>query len=230
MSSAKKYLIFFGPPASGKGTQADKLGEKLNLPVISPGELLRHERDLRTKIGEQAGKLINKGRLVPDKIIEEIIDKRLAKKDVKRGFVLDGYPRTISQLKFLNQRFNKIASEKNLILAVYINVSAKEAKKRIGGRRVCDCGASYHTIYNPPKKQGICDLCGAKLYKRKDDSAEIIKIRINRFNKNIKPILNYYKNNNNLININGEQSIEEVEKEVFEKLKDKTKKFLNYKL
>ena len=218
MRYSRKFLIFFGPPASGKGTQADKLGEKLNLPVISPGELLRHERDLKTKIGEKAGIIINKGGMVPDKIIEQIIDKRLAKKDVKQGFLLDGYPRAISQLKFLNNRFKNIASENDVILAIYIHVSAKEVKKRIAGRRVCDCGASYHTIYNPSKKQGICDLCGEKLYKRKDDSAEIIKIRINRFNKNIKPILNYYKKNNILININGEQGIGEVEREIWKSI------------
>ena len=214
MRYARTFLIFFGPPASGKGTQADKLGEKLNLPVISPGELLRHEKDCGTKIGEQAGKIIDKGRMVPDKIIEEIIDKRLAKKDARRGFILDGYPRTIGQLKFLNKRFKNIASAKDAVLAIYIKISAKEAKRRIGGRRVCDCGASYHTIYNPPKKRGVCDLCGAKLYKRKDDSAEIIKIRLNRFKENIKPILDYYKKNNILININGEQSIKDVEREI----------------
>ncbi|MBU4375802.1 nucleoside monophosphate kinase [Patescibacteria group bacterium] len=219
--SQKIFLIFFGPPASGKGTQADKLGEKLNLPVISPGELLRHERDRGTEIGKQAGPILNRGGLASGEIIEKIINKRLAKKDAKHGFLLDGYPRAISQLKFLNNRFKKIASDNDIILAVYIHVSAKEVKRRIAGRRVCDCGASYHAIYNPPKKQGICDLCGAKLYKRKDDSAEIIKIRINRFNKSIKPILKHYKKNNILININGEQSIGEVEKDIFNKLKDK---------
>ena len=215
----KTFLIFFGPPASGKGTQADKLGEKLNLPVISPGELLRHERDLKTSIGEKAGKIIDKGGLVPDKIIEEIIDKRLAKKDVKRGFVLDGYPRKISQLKFLNKRFKKIASDEDTILAIYIKVSAKEAKKRIGGRRVCDCGTSYHIIYNPPKKRGVCDLCGATLYKRKDDSVKIIKFRLDRFNKNTKPILEYYKKNNILININGEQGIKDVERGIWKSVR-----------
>ncbi|MFH0923591.1 MAG: nucleoside monophosphate kinase [Candidatus Falkowbacteria bacterium] len=219
MRYARKYLIFFGPPASGKGTQADKLGEKLNLPVISPGELLRHERDCGTEIGKQAESILNRGGLVSDKIIEKIINKRLAKRDVKQGFLLDGYPRAISQLKFLNNKFKKIASDKDMILAVYIHVSAKEVKKRIAGRRVCDCGTSYHTIYNPPKKQGICDLCGAKLYKRKDDSAEIIKIRVDRFNKNIKPILKHYKKNNILININGEQSIAEVEQDIWKSVK-----------
>jgi len=210
----KIIIIFWGPPGSGKGTQADKLGEKIKLPVISPGELLRHERDRGTALGKQIAARLARGRLVPDEVVEKILDARLKKQDVRAGFILDGYPRRLSQLRFLKKRLARLGGENNLIFAFYIKVSDREVKRRLGGRLVCDCGAEYHTIYSPPKKKGICDLCGGKLYRRKDDAPEIIQARLARFHKRIKPLLRDWQKHYPLIRINGEREIEEVGQEI----------------
>lgn len=215
----KLFIIFFGPPGSGKGTQADMLGENLSLPVVSPGELFRNERDKKTQIGKIVENKLANGRLINDKLIEKILNRRLIKKDTGNGFILDGYPRRKSQLNYLKKRFLKIYDKKDIILAVYINISDKEVVKRIGGRRVCNCGASYNLKYNSPKKKGKCDLCGEKLYQRKDDKQEVLIERLKRFHKRIKPLVNYFKENSEFININGEQTINKVRKEIILKLK-----------
>lgn len=214
----KNIIIFFGPPGSGKGTQADILGEALNFPVISPGELLRHERDRGTKLGKQAAGLLAKGLLVSDEIVEDILNKRLKKRDVSKGYILDGYPRREEQLNLLNKRLASYR-QKPKVTAVYIDVHDQEIKKRLSGRRVCDCGAAYHVKYNPPKKQGICDLCGTKLYQRKDDAPVIVRGRLSRFHKRISPILRYFKKDNRFFKVNGEQAIKEIQKEILVKLK-----------
>ena len=219
MKKEKQIILFFGPPGSGKGTQADMLGEYLKMPVISPGELLRHERDAKTKIGKKVEGLIAKGRLVPDEIIEKILDKRLVKRDTGRGFILDGYPRRLSQLKHFKQRLKKIVVENDEVIAIYIDASDKKIKMRISGRRVCDCGASYHIKNNPPKKKGVCDLCGAKLYRRKDDAPDILKGRLERYHKRIKPLMIYFKNNHINLRINGDFNIEQVKKEIIKQYK-----------
>lgn len=221
----KIIIIFWGPPGSGKGTQADRLGEKIKLPVISPGELLRHERDKGTILGKQIADRLARGRLVPDEVVERILDARLRKPDARAGFILDGYPRRLSQLRLLKKRLTRLGKENNLVFAFYIKVSDKEVKKRLGGRLVCDCGAEYHTIYSPPKKKGICDLCGGKLYRRQDDAPEIIKTRLARFHKRIKPLLRDWQKYYPLIKINGEQSIEKVGQDIGKEVR----KILNIK-
>lgn len=218
----KSFFIFFGPPGSGKGTQADMIGKSLRLPVISPGELLRHERDNKTPIGKLVEKSLSEGKLVRDKIIEEILDKRLSKRDTKKGFILDGYPRRLSQLRLLKKRFKNIALTKDLIIAFYINVSDSDVKKRFSGRRVCDCGAAYHIKYNPPKKNGICDLCGKKLYKRKDDEPKIIAGRLKKFHEGIRPLINDFKDSKQFIKIDGSKNIKNVYKDIFKKIKEKS--------
>ncbi|MCD4761910.1 nucleoside monophosphate kinase [bacterium] len=214
----KNIIIFFGPPGSGKGTQADILGEALNFPVISLGELLRHERDQGTKLGKQAAGLLAKGLLVSDEIVEDILSERLKKRDVSKGYILDGYPRREEQLSLFNKRSASYRQKPN-ITAIYIDVHDKEIKKRLSGRRVCDCGAAYHIKYNPPKRLGICDLCGAKLYQRKDDAPVIMRGRLSRFHKRISPILKYFEEHYKFFRVNGEQSIKEIQKEILVKLK-----------
>ena len=208
----KKIIIFLGPPGSGKGTQSDMLGKELKLPVISPGELLRHEEERHTKLGKMVEKKIDQGKLVSDEIIEKLIDKRIKNKDASRGFILDGYPRRLEQLLWLEKKIAKF-SEKSVI-AFYVKVSNTEVKERIGGRRVCDCGAAYHLKYNPPKKKDICDHCGHELEIRHDDTPDIIKDRLKTFHHYNKPMLNYYKKKGYLYVIDGEQDIHKIEKNI----------------
>jgi adenylate kinase len=219
----KMVIIFWGPPGSGKGTQADRLGKKMKLPVISTGELLRHEKNKQTALGKQISACLTRGRLVSNEIVEKILDARLRKTDTHAGFILDGYPRRLSQLRLFKKRLARLDEKVNLVFAFYIKVSNREVKSRLGGRLVCDCGAEYHIIYNPPKQEGICDLCGGKLYRREDDAPEIVQTRLNRFHKRIKPLLRDWQKHYPLIMINGEQSIKEVRREIEEKVKEMIK-------
>lgn len=215
MKNKKKIFIFLGPPGSGKGTQADMVGEKFKMPVISIGELLRLEINRKTKLGSSVKNNLRKGILIPDKLVYDILNKRLRKKDVSVGFILDGFPRREEQINYVEKNF---ISKKFSIKVFYIKVSDKEAKKRIGGRRVCDCGASYHIKYNPPKSKGICDLCNKKLYIRKDDKIKIISLRLAKFHIRIKLILEYFSSNAIVYKINGERDIKKVYNSVFKKI------------
>lgn len=210
----KLFLIFFGPPGCGKGTQVDKLAEKLRLPVVSPGELLRHEEDRRTPLGLKVRQLIDNGKMVSDKIIERIIDERLKQKDALRGAIFDGYPRRDHQLASLAKRLKKLSGSQDIIAAVNIQVRDSIVRERLGGRRVCDCGASYHIRYNPPRRAGICDLCGKKLSTRHDDRPEVMRNRLSYFHQHIKPLIGYWKERGCLLEIDGEQSINKIEKAI----------------
>jgi len=219
MKNYKIIIIFFGPPGSGKGTQAKIINKKINLPIISPGNLFRHEQSEKTRIGIRIAGYIKNGELVPDSIVNEIIDKRLLVNDTKEGFIFDGYPRRKSQLKMLSKQLKKVAGNSDKIIAVYINTGDKKVIERVSGRRVCECGASYHIKTDPPKIEGVCDSCGLKLHQREDDAPEIVKNRLKNFHKRIKPLINYFRDNYFLITVDGDKSINEVEKEVWQKLK-----------
>lgn len=221
MKNKKKLIVFFGPPGSGKGTQADMLGEKLDIPVISPGELLRHERDQKTEIGKIVEDKISKGILVSDDIIEKILDKRLGNNDIENGFILDGYPRRKEQLDFFANRIESIIGGDAKLLAIYIDVNDDEIEHRISGRRVCDCGTSYHITNNPPKQEGLCDLCGKKLYQRKDDSPEILKDRLSGFHIRIKPLLEFFEKDHELVRIDGAKKINDIKKSIFDLIDEK---------
>ena len=214
----KVVLIFFGPPGSGKGTQAEILSEKIKLPIISPGNLLRHEIEKKTKQGKLAEKYVHVGKLVPVEIIEEIMNKRLKKNDLDKGFILDGYPRNKKQLVLLNNKFLKFIKTDDIVRAIHIDVGNKEILYRMGGRRVCDCGDTYHLKFNPPKKKGICDECGKKLYIRDDDRPIVVKKRLKSFYKDTDPIIDFYKKEGKLIVINGEQSIKKVHSDLMKKI------------
>ena len=211
----RKIYLFFGPPGSGKGTQSDMLGQKLKLPVISAGELLRYARNHDKKRGPALAKIIDQGKLVPDDLIFNLISRRASRPDAKTGFILDGYPRHRQQLKDLL----KLLKPQDRAYALEIRVGRSEVYSRIGGRRVCDCGAAYHLKFNPPKKKGICDLCGHKIYQRQDDVPRVIKKRFKDYEKWIKPIFAYFRKQQKLIIINGQQSIAQVQRELLRKIK-----------
>jgi adenylate kinase len=214
MKKTKSVVIFFGPPGSGKGTQSDMLGEHLRLPVISPGELLRHEREKKTVIGLAAEERMANGKLLPDSLVEEVLLKRLAKKDTAKGFVLDGFPRRLPQLRKLAKMLKELGVDDESITAVYVRVRDAQVKKRISGRRVCDCGAAYHLVHNPSKKVGVCDLCGRKLQIRQDDKPQIIKDRLKTFHELNIPMLDYFRKRGRLFTVDGEEPIDDVHENI----------------
>lgn len=192
-------IILLGAPGVGKGTVASFLVRKLKIPHISAGDLLREE----AKINENVSGIINQGKLVPDEIISEIIEKRLKKEDCENGFILDGYPRTIEQAEFLD--------DKNINIDLVINLKATEDEivKRLSGRLVCEkCGAIYNTETIIPKKEGICDKCGGKLIQRKDDMPETIRNRFKVYEKETAPLIDFYGKKGILKEVNTEKGIE----------------------
>ncbi len=221
MLNKKTILIFFGPPGSGKGTQAEMIAEKIKIPAISTGKLLRQEVKEKTKIGKEVEKIVSRGGLVSNSIIEKLLFQRMSKKDAVGGFILDGYPRKKSQQDNLIKKLRNIIKKEDKIFAILVDVGDKEVKSRLGGRRMCVCGATYHLKFSPSKKKGICDLCGSKLRLRNDDKPSVIADRLKIYHKEIAPILDYWKNNKKLIRVDGEQSIKEVHREIW--------KFVNYK-
>ncbi len=201
--------ILLGPPGAGKGTQAVKIVEKYNIPHISTGDIFRENIKNQTELGKRAKAYMDRGELVPDELVVEIATDRLTKDDCKNGFLLDGFPRTIFQAEkldeFLAQRGEKIDK------VINIDVEKDALVKRITGRRVCkSCGASYHVVNIPPKKDGICDLCSGELIQRADDTEETVLNRIDVYNKQTKPLVDYYDKAGVIINIDGNKDLDDV--------------------
>ncbi|MFQ6072589.1 MAG: adenylate kinase [Methanosarcinales archaeon] len=195
-------IVLLGPPGSGKGTQAEKINKKYNIPHISTGDILRENIKKNTELGRLAKSYMDKGELVPDSLLIDLIKERLNQSDCLQGYILDGYPRTIPQASAL-EKINK-----KLDIVLNISVSDEELIKRLSGRRICkQCGASYHIIFNPPIKNGICDLCGGDLYQRDDDSEVAIKNRLKVYKKQTQPLIDYYSKKKLLVTINGENEI-----------------------
>jgi adenylate kinase len=200
--------IFLGPPGAGKGTQAKKTAEKFGIIRLSTGDMFREAK----KTDEVISGILAAGKLVPDEIVVDMVKKCLQKDDVKKGFLLDGFPRTLKQAEALDAM---LKLENIKIDAVFlINVSFEEAIKRIAGRRVCSCGASYHIDMLPPKEADKCDICKKTLIQRNDDKENIVSDRLNVYEKQTKPLIDYYKNMGLLVNIDGSKN----EKEVFEQI------------
>lgn len=214
----KTIIIFFGPPGSGKGTQADLLAKTAGWEKISMGDLLRSEVAAETKLGKLAGKYLKAGKLVPDKLLVNLVALGLKKK--ARGFIFDGYPRNKKQLTDLLAMFKKITKPNDKIFALEVAVGDKEVKQRLGQRRMCGCGAVYHLIYNAPITQGVCDICGGKLFTRNDDKPKVIAHRLKVYHQAGEPVLDYFKKQGKLIKINGEQPIKTIHAEIMAKLKD----------
>lgn len=202
-------ILLMGPPGAGKGTQAEVLTEKFNIPHISTGDMFRAAVKEGTPLGKKAKECMDKGALVPDEVTVGIVKERLAKDDCKKGFLLDGFPRTVEQADALK----KILEELNLpnIRVLNINVPKEELVERAVGRRICKgCGKTYHLKFNPPKKDGMCDACGKELYQRADDTAETMNERISVYEASTKPLIDYYKSQGVYEEVDGKLAIDKV--------------------
>ena len=201
--------VLLGPPGAGKGTQAAKVIEKYNVPHISTGDIFRANIKEGTELGKKAKGYMDEGRLVPDELVVDLVTDRLQKDDCKEGFLLDGFPRTIFQA----EQLDKFLSDNGQKLDIVLNFKVRKdvLVERIAGRRVCkSCGASFHVVNVPPKKEGICDVCGGELFQRKDDNRETVENRINVYESETAVLIGYYEKQGVLVDFDGEKSHEEV--------------------
>lgn len=201
-------LIMLGAPGAGKGTQAVMLSEKFNIPHISTGDIFRSNIKNGTELGKKAKEFIDKGMLVPDELTIDIVKDRLQKPDCKNGFVLDGFPRTIPQAEYLDKTLDEMGMKLDAVINIF--VSDADIIKRMSGRRTCPkCNMSYHTLYMPPKKEGICDNCGADLIQREDDKEETVIKRLSTYHEQTEPLIEYYKKHNKLYTVIGQEKVED---------------------
>lgn len=208
-------FIFIAPPGSGKGTQSKHLTERFGISQISTGDILRDHKKRNTELGRQARNYMDKGELVPDKLIIDMIENELSLPKYEQGFILDGFPRTLEQAKALDRILEKMNLE--LEHVIILDVPINELINRLTARRVCrNCGATYHLIFSPPKREGICDLCGGEIYQRQDDNKETILKRLKIYESQTKPLLEYYSEQGLVKHVNGLGEV----LEVFERLKD----------
>lgn len=202
-------LILLGAPGAGKGTQAELLTEKLGIPAISTGNMLRDAMKNGTEVGKKAKSYMDQGLLVPDDVIVGIVRERVAQPDCKKGFILDGMPRTIPQADALESAGIRI----DYVVSIEIDDAVIEA--RMSGRRVCSaCGASYHITANPPKTEGICDACGGELVIRKDDVPETVRKRLNVYHQETEALKGYYEKLGKLKLVEGNQPIEDANRDI----------------
>ncbi|MEB2285002.1 MAG: adenylate kinase [Polyangiaceae bacterium UTPRO1] len=195
-------LIVMGPPGAGKGTQSRWLGERLDVPVISTGEMLRDEIKRKTALGTQAKRHMDKGELIPDALMIRVIEERLKRQDCKRGFILDGFPRTVAQAEALHRMRASLGG--TIERAVSLSVPNEELLKRLSGRRTCrECGAMYHIIFDPPTNEGLCNKCNGELYQRDDDHEDIISSRLEIYDAQTAPVLEYYRKHRQLVEVDG---------------------------
>ena len=207
-----------GPPGAGKGTQAKKLIAKYDIPHISTGDMFREAIKEGTPLGKLAASYINDGHLVPDDVTIGLVKERLAKDDCKNGFLLDGFPRTVPQA----QALATMCEEINLPIDAVVNVTCEreELFRRVLGRRVCrKCGAPYNVNTRKPKVEGVCDICGGELYQRADDNEEALKVRLDHYEKDTKPILDFYQDSGLLGTFDGAAGMEKLFDQVSEFLK-----------
>ena len=198
-------IILLGAPGAGKGTQAEKLAAHYGIPTISTGNIIREEVRNGTELGKQVQKYSESGQLVPDEVVVAMMEHRLAQADCQKGFILDGFPRTVPQAQALDQMGCAIDK------VVDLEVPDQAIQERMTGRRVCSkCGASYHVKNNPPKVQGVCDKCGGELVVRKDDKPETVLERLKVYHAQTKPLEDYYRERGNLVEIAGLGEVDEI--------------------
>ncbi len=206
-------LVLLGPPGAGKGTQAAKIAEKYQIPHISTGDIFRKNVKEGTPLGKKAKEYMDKGELVPDDLVIELVLDRVMEADCKEGFLLDGFPRTVYQA----EQFDKFLSEKKMAVdkVLDIEVVKEELMERMIGRRVCrNCGATYHIKNMPPKKEGVCDVCGGEIYQRADDTESTVANRIQVYEDQTMPLVAYYEKAGNIAHINGSGTLDQVFAEI----------------
>ena len=204
-------MILLGAPGAGKGTQAELLVEKLSIPAISTGNMLREAMKNGSELGQKVKKFMDEGSLVPDDVILDIVAERVAKDDCANGFILDGVPRTLAQAEALEARGVRI----DHVISIEIDDSVIEG--RMTGRRVCSkCGASYHVVAKPPKVEGVCDLCSGELVIRKDDAAETVRHRLEVYHQQTEVLKDFYRERGKLRIVEGNQSIEGANRDIIE--------------
>lgn len=202
-------LVLLGPPGAGKGTQAANIVEKYNMPHISTGDIFRKNLKEGTKLGLKAKEYMDKGELVPDSLVVEIVIDRLSEDDAANGYLLDGFPRTIFQAEALNAYLS--SNNENLDYVFNIKVNPDVLVERAVGRRICkNCGTTYHMKFNPTKVEGVCDECGGVLYQRSDDNEETVSNRIKVYMDETSPLIDYYDKKELLVNIEGQKEISQV--------------------
>lgn len=210
-------IILLGAPGAGKGTQAEYLSKRFSIPHISTGDILRENVKNETELGKKAKEYMDKGLLVPDEIVIEIVKDRISKEDCKNGFLLDGFPRTIAQAEALDKVLQDLGQKIDKVLN--IEVPDEKILERMSGRRICkNCGASFHVIYRPPQKEGVCDVCGGELYQREDDKEETVKKRLEVYHAQTQPLIDYYRAKGLLVVAYGQEEIADTTKEVLKAL------------
>ena len=202
-------IIMLGAPGAGKGTQAKKIAAKYDIPHISTGDIFRANIKNGTELGNKAKTYMDQGLLVPDELVVDLVVDRVQQDDCKNGYVLDGFPRTIPQAEALDKALAEFGDK--IDYAVNVDVPDENIINRMSGRRAClNCGATYHIVYNPSKKEGICDTCGQQLVLRDDDKPETVKKRLSVYHDQTQPLIDYYKNEGILAEVDGTKDMEEV--------------------
>ena len=202
-------IIMLGAPGAGKGTQAEKLIREYGIPQISTGDMFRAAVKSGTALGKEAKSYMDKGALVPDSVTVGIVKERLAQDDCKKGWILDGFPRTTAQASALDAILHDLGIQLTAVLD--FNVNRDDLVKRVSGRLVCrQCGASFHKEFRPPKQEGVCDNCGGELYQRTDDNEVTVRERLAVYDTSTKPLIDYYKVSGRYYEINGDQSMDKV--------------------
>jgi len=211
-------FIFLGPPGVGKGTQAEGISSRENIEHISSGDLLRNAVDDKTEIGLKAKEYIEQGLLVPDELVVSIVADRINSVECKRGFILDGFPRNLSQAKILDNTLNKL--KKRIDRVFSFTASEEIIITRIAGRRICkSCGADYHEALSPPVNCNVCDKCGSKLFQREDDYPDTIKVRLKVYKEQTEKLIDYYKKEGILVEVNSNGKKSEIQQVIIDKIK-----------
>ena len=204
-------LVLLGPPGAGKGTQAKVLSQKFGIPHISTGNILRDAVNKKTFLGKKVKGYMDCGQLVPDNLVIEIVRERLKERDVEKGFILDGFPRTLEQAKMLDATLENIGKKLDSVL--FFKTSLKVSVARLSGRNVCRiCGANFHIKNIPPKKKGICDYCGGELFQREDDHEETVKERWRVYMEETGPVIDYYNSKGALCEVSGDLDVDDLNK------------------
>ncbi len=212
-------IIMLGAPGAGKGTQAKQIAAKYGIPHISTGDIFRANIKEGTELGKKAKEYMDQGALVPDELTCDLVVDRIAKDDAKNGFVLDGFPRTIPQAEALEAALSKIGE--SMDYAIDVDVPDENIVNRMGGRRAClNCGATYHIVSIPPKKEGICDTCGSELVLRDDDKPETVQKRLTVYHEQTQPLIDFYKGKGILRSVDGTKPMDDVFNAIVEILRE----------